>query len=617
MPRGTKRKSTEDGSRVSSRPRYITRLFLRERRDSGIDSIGPYFALLPPEMINLLLSYLDAPALSSLGATCRVLNSYASGMWNPLCSRLGLVYKPTVLCVANPLNEESAFSYDKAVELCQGEKCWELMAKRMWLYSKWKCVVCYRNCSHRVDVHFDVTLCETCHPLFYRRKCHAKEQFSLTERDLKSIHNDSYDFLVSDLITIARNKYGSKEALQERLDHKQRLKNMREAEKQRALVQREREVIRALERLDSSYKDIENVDARCMPYVSTPASYQYAPQQSAEDAAKWLIGWKNRQETRHKSLMAEIEARSTRCKGCRARYDYRSLSRLPLVAKCTHVSEKNAEKLRETIKANFQHDISHYTRHGQLSLENGVYDMEHRSAQELFLRNERRTKLMDELQVRRDDWPSILKGQKDAMNSGYAQDFIYKGVALLDTDGSKCRLRSAKDVSRVILARARGWDKRFNEVTEELTKKGFLPPFDKLKLEGRMLMDEFVENTVVVHGDNIIACSAAEVADRIAVIEGLEEESKSTDAKRCARIYAECNRKPDVQALRQLRKTSLVRSLNVKSFSECGPITDRQWYPAHEFINCGTTTSLFGYKLTTPEAVATLIGLKGEIHNGL
>ena len=174
MPRGTKRKSTEDGSRVSSRPRYITRLFLRERRDSGIDSIGPYFALLPPEMINLLLSYLDAPALSSLGATCRVLNSYASGMWNPLCSRLGLVYKPTVLCVANPLNEESAFSYDKAVELCQGEKCWELMAKRMWLYSKWKCVVCYRNCSHRVDVHFDVTLCETCHPLFYRRKCHAK-----------------------------------------------------------------------------------------------------------------------------------------------------------------------------------------------------------------------------------------------------------------------------------------------------------------------------------------------------------------------------------------------------------------------------------------------------------
>lgn len=150
-----------------------------------------------------------------------------------------------------------------------------------------------------------------------------QEQFSLTERDLRAIHNDSYDFLVSDLITIARKKYGGKEGLQDRLEHKQRLKNMREAEKQCALVQREREVIRALERLNSSYKDIENVDARCMPYVSTPASYQYAPQQSAEDAAKWLIGWKNRQETRHKSLLAEIEARSIRCKGCRARYDYR------------------------------------------------------------------------------------------------------------------------------------------------------------------------------------------------------------------------------------------------------------------------------------------------------
>ena len=47
-----------------------------------------------------------------------------------------------------------------------------------------------------------------------------------------------------------------------------------------------------------------------------------------------------------------------------------------------------------------------------------------------------------------------------------------------------------------------------------------------------------------VHGDNIIACSSIEVADRIAVIEGLEEEQKSSAAQRCARIYAECNRKP-------------------------------------------------------------------------
>lgn len=89
-------------------------------------------------------------------------------------------------------------------------------------------------------------------------------------------------------------------------------------------------------------------------------------------------------------------------------------------------------------------------------------------------------------------------GQKDAMNCNYAQDFIFKGVAILDTDGNKCRLRNAKDVARVILAKAHGWDSRFKEVMGELAKKGFLPPFDRLKLEGHLLMDDFVESTVVV-----------------------------------------------------------------------------------------------------------------------
>lgn len=177
MPPGAKRKKTEDichGNFVCSSPRYITRLYVRERRNSGIESTGPFFGSLPPEMLNFLLSFLDAPALSSLGSTCRVMNSHTKRMWKPLCARLGLVHKPTVLSVANPLNELSVFSYDKAVELCQGDNCWEIMARRNWLYSKWRCVVCYRNCSHRVDVHFDVTLCDSCHPLFYRRKCHAK-----------------------------------------------------------------------------------------------------------------------------------------------------------------------------------------------------------------------------------------------------------------------------------------------------------------------------------------------------------------------------------------------------------------------------------------------------------
>ena len=91
-------------------------------------------------------------------------------------------------------------------------------------------------------------------------------------------------------------------------------------------------------------------------------------------------------------------------------YNYRSLSRLPSATKCTHVLEENATKLMEKIKDNFHHDIVHYTRHGQLSMEAGVYDMEHRSAQELFLRNERRSKLMEELEAKRGEWPSILNG---------------------------------------------------------------------------------------------------------------------------------------------------------------------------------------------------------------
>lgn len=84
------------------------------------------------------------------------------------------------------------------------------------------------------------------------------------------------------------------------------------------------------------------------------------------------------------------------------------------------------------------------------------------------------------------------------MSCNYAQDFIYKGVAILDTQTKKCRLRNAKDVARVILAKARGWDSRFAEVMGELAKKSFLPPFDGLKLGGHLLMDEFVENAVVV-----------------------------------------------------------------------------------------------------------------------
>ena len=173
--RGKRRRtSLSRGTEIKTTSRYCTRSFTRERRASGIESIGPFFGGLPPEMIRLLVTFLDAPALSNFGSTCRLLRSYTEGMWSELCKRQGLHFPLTNLCVANPINSSSEYDYDKALELCNGEKKWKIAAKRNWLYSRWRCVVCYRGCSQRVDAHFDVALCDTCHPLFYRRKCHAK-----------------------------------------------------------------------------------------------------------------------------------------------------------------------------------------------------------------------------------------------------------------------------------------------------------------------------------------------------------------------------------------------------------------------------------------------------------
>ena len=177
MAPGRKKRKVEHEDKDTSGlgPRYLTRSYMQAVKASGIENIGAYFGCLPPEMLQFLLSYLDAPALSCLGSTCRLLYSHTEHMWRPLCQRLGLLHNPTVICVANPSDPDSQYSYDQAIEHCTNEqKRWKLVAKRNWLYSRWQCVVCYRSCSQRVDSHFDVTLCDTCHPLFYRRKCHAK-----------------------------------------------------------------------------------------------------------------------------------------------------------------------------------------------------------------------------------------------------------------------------------------------------------------------------------------------------------------------------------------------------------------------------------------------------------
>lgn len=41
-----------------------------------------------------------------------------------------------------------------------------------------------------------------------------------------------------------------------------------------------------------------------------------------------------------------------------------------------------------------------------------------------------------------------------------------------------------------------------------------------------------------------MACSASEIVEKVAIIEGHEKEQPTSVAQRCARIYAECNPKP-------------------------------------------------------------------------
>lgn len=84
------------------------------------------------------------------------------------------------------------------------------------------------------------------------------------------------------------------------------------------------------------------------------------------------------------------------------------------------------------------------------------------------------------------------------MTCVFSQDYIYKGVAILDAEGNKCKLRTAKDVARIILAQARGWNRRYDQLKDELAKKQFEPPFKRLKIESQLLIDDFVDNMIVV-----------------------------------------------------------------------------------------------------------------------
>lgn len=91
---------------------------------------------------------------------------------------------------------------------------------------------------------------------------------------------------------------------------------------------------------------------------------------------------------------------------------------------------------------------------------------------------------------------------KNPMFSQLAQDYIYKGVSHLENKGSRFQLRKAMDVARVIVTTANGWDARKKEIVNSLAEKGVPSPTKILKLESQMLIDDFIDNSVVVGSPN-------------------------------------------------------------------------------------------------------------------
>ena len=143
------------------------------RNDLLIENMG-HFKVLPTEILEMIFYHLDAPSLSSLSSTCKNLRERTMTSWKVICKRLGPDYTPTPLCVLTAC-ETSPYCYDEAVKLCTSDETrWRVICIRHWLYCRWRCIICYRACSQRIDPHRDILLCETCHPLFYKRKSNAK-----------------------------------------------------------------------------------------------------------------------------------------------------------------------------------------------------------------------------------------------------------------------------------------------------------------------------------------------------------------------------------------------------------------------------------------------------------
>ncbi len=91
-----------------------------------------------------------------------------------------------------------------------------------------------------------------------------------------------------------------------------------------------------------------------------------------------------------------------------------------------------------------------------------------------------------------------LLGMKDPLQCYIANDYVYKGVVLLEYQSGRCRLKQAKEVARVILAAARGWDSRNKELTNCLISKGCEVTSEFMKPDSLSLMEDYVDHMVIV-----------------------------------------------------------------------------------------------------------------------
>ena len=93
---------------------------------------------------------------------------------------------------------------------------------------------------------------------------------------------------------------------------------------------------------------------------------------------------------------------------------------------------------------------------------------------------------------------NTVLGLKEPLKCSMAEDYIQKGVLILQHQNGKCRLKKANDVARVILAAARGWQSRTTELKNALKAKKLAFPFDTLSSECKTLIDDYIDHMVIV-----------------------------------------------------------------------------------------------------------------------